>query len=422
MGNSYFQKLRQFRRDVWLYLSTWALIGFAYSGLFLVLFNLYLLRLGYGPEFIGVVNGVGLIALGLFSLPAGALGKRWGSRRMMIAGMGLMTVGFGALPLAEYVPVSWQAGWLVATWSLASFSAPLFTVNGAPFLMGVTGPKERDYAFSMQLAFFSLAGFAGGLIAGFLPGFLSGILAAPLNQPAPFRYSLFLAGALIFVGLLMTLATRDGSVEHEQGRASEAAGPIPLALIGIMGIVMFLRTAGEWAPNGFFNVYLDAELHASTALIGSLVAVTRLMSGAAALSMPAFVNRWGKERVIGWGTIGVAISLLPLALLPHWGAAEIGFIGAMALTTMVTAAYFVYGQEIVSPGWQAVMSGAIWMGSGVGGSFILIIGGRIIATYSYSSYFLMAAGLTAAGGLFFWSYFRMPRGEYARHPAHEPAG
>ena len=78
---NYLSKLR-FNRDVWLVLITWALMGFAYTGVFLVLFNLYLLRLGYGPEFVGIVNGVGLIAA-LVSLPAGALGKRWGSRRLL---------------------------------------------------------------------------------------------------------------------------------------------------------------------------------------------------------------------------------------------------------------------------------------------------------------------------------------------------
>ena len=94
MLTAYFQKLRLFNRNVWLYLITWALIGFSYSGIFLVVFNLYLLRLGYGPEFVGLVNGVGLFAMALSSLPAGVLGKRWGSRRMMILGMSLMTIGF----------------------------------------------------------------------------------------------------------------------------------------------------------------------------------------------------------------------------------------------------------------------------------------------------------------------------------------
>jgi MFS family permease len=186
-----------------------------------------------------------------------------------------------------------------------------------------------------------------------------------------------------------------------------------------MVVVMLLRSTGEWASNVFFNVYLEAGLHASPVLIGTLVAIGRLIAGIAALSMPLFVNRWGKERVIGWGTIGIALSLLPLALIPHWGAAEIGFIGAIALAAVVGSAYFVYGQDLVSSGWQAVMSGVIWMGNGLGGAFIVIAGGRIITAFGYSSFFLTAAILTAASGLLFLGYFRKPRGEFARRPAQE---
>ncbi len=423
MVTEYIQKLRLFGRDVWLYLAAWSLVGFAYLGIFMVLFNLYLLRLGYGPEFIGLVNGVGLFALAIFSIPSGALGRKWGSRRMMIIGMALMTIGFTAVPLAELVPASWQRGWFLVTWSVVSFSAPLYTVNAMPFLMSVTGPEERNYAFSMQAALFSLAGFAGGMMAGFLPGIFSGILAIPTDLPAPFRYPLFFAGALMFVGLLLTIAMREGEVEQEQSEKSSAmaGGPIPLVLITVMAIVMLLRVTGEWAPNVFYNVYLATELRTSTAFIGSSIAAGRLVAGVAALSMPLAVKQWGKERVIGWGTIGVALCLLPLALIPQAGVAAAGFVGAIALTTLVNGAFFVYSQELVSPSWRAVMSGATSMGMGVGGSLMLIAGGRIIPIAGFSVFFLIAAGLTTAGAVLFLTYFHVPRGEIADLAVQSPS-
>jgi MFS family permease len=422
MATKYFKNVRSFSRNIWLYFVSWATLGFAYAGIYLVLFNLYLLRLDYGYEFIGLVNGAGMIAFAIFSLPAGSLGKRWGSRRMMIIGMGLMVVGFCTLPLAEFLPVAWQSGWILVTWVLLSFFAPLFTVNSAPFLMRIASPKERDYAFSMQWGFNAFAAFIGGMIAGFLPGLFSSVLEIPSNQPEPFRYSLLLAGILLFVGLLATIATHEGNAENEPVHtgAAKSAGPMPLALFSILAIIMFLRAMGEWAPNSFFNVYLETGLNVSTAMIGSLVAIGRLMSGIAALSMPLFVKRWGKKRVIGWGIMGVALSLLPLALIPHWGAAELGFIGTIALSTLVGTTYIVFGQELVSPAWQAVMAGIISMGMGMGGSFIVIAGGPIITVYGYTSFFLTAACLTALGGLLFLFYFRKPRGVFARKALQEP--
>jgi len=60
-------------------------VSFVFAGIHAVLLNLYLLRLGYVPEFISLVNAAGLLTLGVFSLPAGALGTGWGSCGTMIA-------------------------------------------------------------------------------------------------------------------------------------------------------------------------------------------------------------------------------------------------------------------------------------------------------------------------------------------------
>jgi hypothetical protein len=76
MVTTYAQKLRLFNRDVRLYMVTWILAGFCFVGIYMVLFNLYLLRLGYDPEFIGLVNAAGSLAFAILSLPAGALGGR----------------------------------------------------------------------------------------------------------------------------------------------------------------------------------------------------------------------------------------------------------------------------------------------------------------------------------------------------------
>jgi MFS family permease len=79
LTTSYLQQVRRFNRDVRLYLLSRTMVGFGYFCLYSVLFNLYLLRLGYGPGFVGLVNAVGFLTNALFSLPAGALGRRWGA-------------------------------------------------------------------------------------------------------------------------------------------------------------------------------------------------------------------------------------------------------------------------------------------------------------------------------------------------------
>src|SRR3954470_17998919 len=92
-----------------------ALVGFAIDGgIYAVLLNLLLVRLGYGTEQIGLINAAGTLTFGLACLPAGVIGARWGSRQIMLLGLGLVAAGSLLLPLADMLPPAWRLGWLLA--------------------------------------------------------------------------------------------------------------------------------------------------------------------------------------------------------------------------------------------------------------------------------------------------------------------
>src|SRR5205823_12459305 len=96
--------LRPFNRSVHLWLLAFALVGFTYFGAQAVLFNLYLFRLGFEPQFIGVLVGSGQVLFALAALPAGALGQRMGVRGAFISGLCLIGIGYAMLLLVETVP------------------------------------------------------------------------------------------------------------------------------------------------------------------------------------------------------------------------------------------------------------------------------------------------------------------------------
>ena len=112
-----------------------ALIGFTiFGGIYTVLLNLYLLRLGYGPQLIGQVNAAGAISFALLSMPAGLIGNHLGSRHSMIIGVGLSALGFGLLPLGEFVAPTSRMPWIMATYAFGVLGNTLFLVNSIPFL------------------------------------------------------------------------------------------------------------------------------------------------------------------------------------------------------------------------------------------------------------------------------------------------
>ncbi|UCH25761.1 MAG: MFS transporter [Trueperaceae bacterium] len=409
----YWRTLRRFNRNARLYLITPVAIGISYYGLFVVLFNLYLLRLGYGPSFIGAVNAAGQVSFIVMSLPASALGRRWGSRKLIIAGIILYLLGFGLLPLAEFVPSGWQATWLFATFMLAFLGGPLYWVNSNTYLMGTTTPAERNHAFSVRTALFPLAGVAGSLVGGLLPGLFATILGVSLEEPAPYRYALFLGALLYLPALLAMLAAHDVDGLPEE-RAEKATGPAPIALIVPLVLVELLRMAGEVGTLGFFNVYLDVGLNVSTAQIGTIAAVSLLVSGTAALSTPLLAARIGNHMTVTLSMLGMALLLVPLALFPQPLTAALSYMAVMALAAVSNSAISVYRMEVVGAAWWALMAGAAVTGQGVGESGILFAGGYLIDGRGFSSYFLTVACLVFLGAVFFLLYFRTPRGELAR--------
>jgi len=413
---TYVRKLRLLNRNVRLFLISVATNGFCYYGISGLLSNIYLLRLGYGPKFIGLLSGVGFLTYALSGLPAGALGVRWGSRRTMIAGMAVTAVTPALTVLNEVMPPAIRAGWLMAVSLLGWLGGGLYTVNGYPFLTASTSPEERNHAFSIRVALWPLVGSVGNLVGGMLPGFFAATLGVSLDDPAPYRYPLLIPCLLYgFVALPALLATREVHVERApETRSKGKRERVPYGLIVAVAFPLFLRVSGEWAARIFFNVYMDAGLHAPTSLIGALAAVGQLLAAPAALVTPLVIDRLGKERTIVLGALGVTLSLLPLALVPHWGAAGIGLAGIVSMAAVTTATGSIFSQEIVPPRWRAAMAGASNMAWGLSTSMMSIGGGYVIATWGYRSLFLMGACLTTLGALLFWAIFRVPRGEFAR--------
>ena len=403
------QRLRRLGRNARLSLIVSATVGFCRFGITAVLLNLYLLRLGYGPEFIGVFNGFAVLVNTAACLPAGALGARYGSRRTMIVGVILSTLGSALLVLVELLPAPLWAGWLLTTNAAIYLGGALWGVNASPFFMGATTDEDRGHAFSVQMALIPLAGFAGSLVGGFLPEFLVPTFGLSFDGPAPYRYPLLIAAAVYgFIGLPALLATRD-SPDDRATRAESEAKSAPYGLISVVALSTVLRMSGYCAVSIFFNVYMDTKLHASTSLIGTLSAVGQLVAVPAALAAPLLLNRLGQMRTFVWGMLGVVLSLIPLAFVPSWGAAGLSFAALLASAWLVAPGFSLFSQEIVESRFRALMAGVVQTSFGLSSALVSIGGGIIIATLGYRWLFLITAAMTAAGTLLFWAYFRRQR-------------
>ncbi len=151
-------------RNIRLFLGAAGLLSSSLFGGYAVLMNLFILRLGFGPGFVGLVNGVGLLCWAVAAPLAGARANRFGYRRLMVFGLGSVFVGTSLLPFGADLSGDSRAVWIVASYSVAAAGAGIFFVNFSPFIMGAVAPRMRNCAFALASATFPTAGFTGSLI------------------------------------------------------------------------------------------------------------------------------------------------------------------------------------------------------------------------------------------------------------------
>ena len=99
MLTDYLANLRLIGRDARLLIAAQTFRAFGYVGMYSVLFNLYLLRLGYDPAAIGEINAIGRMGFALVGIPAGLLGVRFGPRPLLIVGEIIIVIGLMLGPL-----------------------------------------------------------------------------------------------------------------------------------------------------------------------------------------------------------------------------------------------------------------------------------------------------------------------------------
>ena len=383
------------------------------GGIQSVLLNLYMLRLGFGPELVGQVVFVGQLAFALSCLPAGRIGERWNLRHMMTIGLLLVLLGSAMVPLTEFFPQTVHIAWMIVANAIMMIGLAGYYANQAPYVIGLSHSQSRTAIFSVQSAFYAVFGFIGSLLGGILPGVIAQFRGQSLEESSPYAVTLWLVPLFMLVALRLIFWMKDATNTHEvidTPSSSPGAPGAPaflsgaIGLIVIMSIIRFLQVGGVGTATTFFNVYLDDQLGVSTERIGWILAISKLLGVPAALAVPLVTRRLGNAGTTIVASAIVVAAIMPIAFVPVWWVAGIGYILCWSVTPMRYSAFLVYIMEHCPPQLRGSMNGAGEMAAGLSFATVSLIGGYMIASYGYLALFVTGALLTLAGTLLFWGY------------------
>jgi MFS family permease len=397
----YWQAIRSFSPSLRRLLLSMSLILFTAFGLQPVLQNLYLLRLGFDVQFIGLLAGVGQVVWAAAAIPSGMLGNRIGLRNSLLLGCALFGLGLALFLLVGSVPPPQWRVWLIASQTIFWFGVALITVNNSPYLMAMTNQRERRYAFAV----FSSAGptmaFVGSLIGGGLPELLVNRLGLSLDQPDPYRLALW-PGVILAGGAIAILFSAEPAYVTRQDGQERHGTSAPLGLLAFVGLLAFLASFSDGALRTFFNVYLDTGLGLSPSAIGSVMGLAQLLPIAAALAVPLLVNRLGTGYALLASLVATAIFLAVLGATALVWVVLVMYTVTAAMNTIKNTTRDMFGQEIVNARWRTGSQSIAVVGVALGWALAGISGGALIQASGFAAlYFVSALCTLLAAGLIF---------------------
>jgi len=396
-------QLPPFGREAKLYVISQSLLAASYLGIHNLLKTLFVLRLGFGPEYVGWYNALGALTYSVMGIPSGALGRRFGARRVLLVGTSIVVVGLCLIPFAESMPDALYRIYPIAIHMLVTFGWSLANVNQVPALLAVARPETRDKVYFWNQGVRGIGTFTGTLVGGLLPALFGGFLGLALDEALPYGLALTSGVVLALGGLVPLLLIRPNESAAQSIASQTGSGSrFPVLPIALLVAYVLLRHGGWATCQAFFPAYMDEALSIPTATIGLIASVGQLVGIVVSFLTPRLIRRRGHGSILITTTIWMAVSLGLLALVPHWFPASVGRVAVYVLAAIWLPTIQLFEMEMVTPEWRSLAYGALSMA--MGGAFGLssLAGGYIIAGYGYSAMFgygvilsILATGLIA---------------------------
>ncbi|HNW44640.1 MAG TPA: MFS transporter [Elusimicrobiales bacterium] len=374
------------------------LLAFAQS-MFGLVFNLYILKLGYDRDFLGLLGSLPTLAVAALAVPLALACSRMPARKTLLVSLGLTVLSMAGLSAFNGKPA------LVFFSILSGAASAFFSITAFPLMVRSSSESQRQALFSGQFGISMAAAFAGNLCAGWLTGLGAARFFGGAECAAAYRLNLLAAGGLAAAAAWPAFRIKEDAATAAPGGALAGIKPAHALLVfGPQLIVGF--GAGMIMP--YLNIFFKSGFDLPIASLGFYMSLMPLSMALGALLGPWLVKKQGRVRtIITFQTLSIPF----LATMGFSGLLLPTVLAAFARTMLMNASWPVYSvfmlgnfpaaqhagaSALYSAGWNlanalgARLSGRLQMDFGFTLPFLITIVCYCAATLLLSRKFLRA--------------------------------
>jgi MFS family permease len=400
-SGSYAAKVKRFSFNARMYL-LFVFLTTLNAGIYGVIFNLYILRLGFGEDFLGLILSSSSTAMGLFAIPAAFVCDRLGRKRTLLLSS-LLSV-FSLLFLYNITSPS-----LLVLFSVAmGMAGSLSLITGSTFLLENSAREERMYLFSMSSLIYTFSILSGNMIGGSFPGVMAGIFSLEIGGAEAYRLTLYLSLIATTASLLPLIFVTEAKALNGDGIGSQLGIYISIfksKAVRQMTFFYCLYGIGWGTSLPYFNVYFATVLGADANQIGIFFSISQLFMIFGYFMVPILAERTGRVKLVA----SVQILSIPFLLLfVHTNnllLAVIGFVMRYMLMNMANPILNSFKLEIVKPEERSIINSVMWMACYTFVGIGTYAGGMMMAEGYSSMPFLITALLYGVTAVLYYIYF-----------------
>ena len=388
---NYAAVLRDFSPNARRFLLLTFLMSFAQS-VFSLVFNLYILDLGYTRDFLGILGAIPSLTVAALAIPLAVFCAAFPARRTLIASL---LLSFASMAGMAFFP---GRSMLMLFAFVGGAAAALFAITAMPLMARSSSEKERQHLFSFQFAASMTAGFAGSLASGWLSAIWAVSLFSGHEGAGAYRVTLLAACALLLAAVVPALKIKEPAAPADRsGSAAFSALALGPALLVLAPQLIISFGAGMIMP--YLNIFFKSGFDLGIGSLGFFMSLMPLAMAAGGLIGPWLVTRVGRVRAM---IMFQSLSIPFLATMGFSGFLLPTVLAAFARTMLMNASWPVYSVFMLGhfpPAQHQAASALYTAGWNLSNALAARLSGRLQMDFGFTLPFLITITCYSAATL-----------------------